>query len=410
LSLLRRHAPALLVLAGLAAVAALVALDEAAYLRLRQALGLKPFVPFLDLHAVMSAIECHHRGIDVYATNPCDALGRPHIYSPLWLRLPALFGEPALLRPLGLALALAFTLTLLWLPRAPRGRGELAMLLAVASPVTLFALERANVDLLIFALVVPGAMLLARGPGARLAGHALFLLAGALKFYPLVLLATLVRERPGHAFLLLLVAATTLRAFTMATDGEVQRAIENIQVLALFWGSFAAHNLPRGLLQLTGSPLAAFLALAAGLLVGALAAWRSWRAPGLAALPAEQRMLLLVSGLLVSGCFLAGENIDYRAILVLPALPALLAVPATRHAGWLAAALMWEPLARRIVVRLAPAEADQPSLAFLALWAVHNLAWWWLAAVLLTAVALLLRDALGLALLRPWATGRRDRR
>jgi hypothetical protein len=112
----------------------------------------------------------------------------------------------------------------------------------------------------------------------------------------------------------------------------------------------------------------------------------------------------------VSGCFLAGENIDYRAILVLPALPALLAVPATRHAGWLAAALMWEPLARRIVARLAPAEADQPSLAFLVLWGVHNLAWWWLAAVLLTAVALLLRDAPGLALLRPWATGRRDRR
>ena len=91
MTLLRRHAPALLVLAGLAAVAALVALDEAAYLRLRLALGPKPFAPFLDLHAVMSAIECHHRGIDVYATNPCDTLGRPHIYSPLWLRLPVQF-------------------------------------------------------------------------------------------------------------------------------------------------------------------------------------------------------------------------------------------------------------------------------------------------------------------------------
>jgi hypothetical protein len=27
----------------------------------------------------------YRRGLDIYITNPCNALGRPHVYSPLWV-------------------------------------------------------------------------------------------------------------------------------------------------------------------------------------------------------------------------------------------------------------------------------------------------------------------------------------
>jgi hypothetical protein len=154
----------------------------------------------------------------------------------------------------------------------------------------------------------------------------------------------------------------------------------------------------------------AALALAAGMGVAALAIRRVAGVQGLATMDPVTRSLLLVCGTLVVGCFLAGENIEYRAIFLLPTLPALLALPATRHAGWLAAALMWEPLARRIAAHLSPASGDVPSGAGMLLWAVHNLAWWWMAGVLLALVLTLLRNAPGLALLRPWATGRPGRR
>lgn len=410
---LRAAAPALVVATCLALLSLLFAWDGDLYFRLRVAAGMKAYDPFLDLHAVMAAIECWHRGVDVYAANPCDTYGRLHIYSPLWLRLPALFGDPALRHPLGLVLAFGFAASLLWLPPAPRG-GLAALILTAAAPVTAFALERANVDLLVFILVVPGAVLLARGQVARIVGFALFLLAGLLKFYPLVLLLLLLRERPHVMFALLLVAGAILRATLGAFADETRHAIALIPIQAVFWGSFAAHNLPRGLMMLTGSPIAAALALAAGFATAAVAIRRVLICPemaaGLRGLPPVVRSLLLVAGTLVGGCFLAGENIEYRAILLLPALPALLALPATRHAGWLAAALMWDPLARRFVAQLAPADDGQPSLPGLALWAVHNLAWWWMAAVLLVLVALLLRDAPGLALLRPWATARRGTR
>src|SRR5271169_4466887 len=46
--------------------------------------GFEPFrFPFLDIHAVLAAVQCQRAGIDVYLYNPCDALGRLHVYSPL---------------------------------------------------------------------------------------------------------------------------------------------------------------------------------------------------------------------------------------------------------------------------------------------------------------------------------------
>lgn len=342
--------------------------------------------------------------MDVYAVNPCDLLGRPHNYSPLLLRLPPPFGEAAMLRPLGLAMALGFAASLLWLPAAPRG-GFFVMLLAILSPVTAFALERANVDLLIFLLVVPGAVLLAQGQAARIGGFALFLLAGLVKFYPLMLLLLLLRERPGILFALLLVASAILHATLGPVGGEVRRALGNIPVQAVFWDSFGAANLPRGAHLLTGSPVAAALALAAGLAAAGLAARRMLRDRGLAhdlsLLREDARCLLLVSAILVAGCFLAVENIEYRAILLLPALPALLAADATRPTGWLAAALMWEPVARRLVERLGPGHEGPLSAPGLVLWVLHNLAWWWLAGVLIALVFSQLRVARGLALFRP---------
>src|SRR5271156_3182062 len=56
------------------------------YFGARRVLGVEPFsFPFLDTHAVLAAAECARQGIEVYLSNPCDALGRPHSYSPLWL-------------------------------------------------------------------------------------------------------------------------------------------------------------------------------------------------------------------------------------------------------------------------------------------------------------------------------------
>ena len=47
------------------------------YAALLTGLGAMPYqFPFLDTHAVLSAVQCDRLGVDVYASNPCDVLGR----------------------------------------------------------------------------------------------------------------------------------------------------------------------------------------------------------------------------------------------------------------------------------------------------------------------------------------------
>src|SRR5579859_1000942 len=129
--------------------------DRGSYVWLLSGLGAAPFsFPFLDMHAVMSAVQCHRLGIDVFATNPCDVFGRIHVYSPLWLSLSVLPMTVAWTPVAGLVLVVAFLLSLLLLP-AGRGWRQVGIItLATISGSVAFALERANTDLVVFVLAV----------------------------------------------------------------------------------------------------------------------------------------------------------------------------------------------------------------------------------------------------------------
>ena len=48
----------------------------------------RPSVPFFDLYGTLSWRDCYLQGHNVMAANPCDPLGRPANYSPLWYLLP----------------------------------------------------------------------------------------------------------------------------------------------------------------------------------------------------------------------------------------------------------------------------------------------------------------------------------
>ena len=64
--------------------------------------------PFLDIQVVLAAAECWRHGFDVYLLNPCDALGRPLAYSPLWLRIIPDFLNTSATAVVGAGLGLMF--------------------------------------------------------------------------------------------------------------------------------------------------------------------------------------------------------------------------------------------------------------------------------------------------------------
>jgi hypothetical protein len=217
-------------------------------------LGVEPFgFPFLDTHAVLAAAGCGRQGIQVYLSNPCDALGRPHAYSPLWLAIvPGSLGTSAT-GWVGASLDLLFLLSLAVVLR-PRTASELLILgAAVVSPMTVYALERANNDLVIFLLVICGAVLFTLPRPYRLFSYGLFVAAGLLKYYPLALLVFAAREGRRHGLVIAIAAIFALVFFAVAFYPELSLAAASIPAGAsYFTDAFSARNLPFGFAEALG--------------------------------------------------------------------------------------------------------------------------------------------------------------
>src|ERR1700739_4456307 len=103
-------------LALLAIFAELYTVYPNVYYRVLNSIGVPAFTyPFIDWEFISAGIKCWREGINVYIANPCDVFNRPHVYSPLFLRLIFIPTERAWTMPIGLGLVLAFLTSLFWL-------------------------------------------------------------------------------------------------------------------------------------------------------------------------------------------------------------------------------------------------------------------------------------------------------
>lgn len=382
-----------------------------AYLGIQRALGTSPYtLPFLDTHALLSAAECQRQGIDVYTQNPCDALGRVHAYSPLWLSLIPGFLGTGDTAGVGLGLDLIFILSLGIVFR-PRSRGEVAVFaLAVFSPITLFAVERANCDLMIFLLLVGAAMLWTGSERARLVSYAVCLLAGALKYFPMVALALVLRERWRRGFTVAAAVALAIVLLIAGYHGELHAALANIPAGHDYFSDvFSARNLPLGLLSLTGlseAPAGGIIAAALFFVAGVAALSRAWRTVRLLE-PVRldwtewEMRILAIGSLLLPACFLTAQNVAYRGVYLLLVVPGLVrlrqAAGDRALRGWLGGmiavciAMLWEcaiALNIGLLLQLSPQLTGSGlyPLLQLAYWLGRELLWWWLVADLVGIV------------------------
>jgi hypothetical protein len=362
--------------------------------------------PFGDLRAILQAAACWRQGVDVYVPDACMD-GGLYNYSPLFLRLGDLKLGLAASGAGGVLTALAFILAITALP-APRDGAEFWLrAAAAASGATLFAVERANIDVLIFVAALFGAWLCTRHAVARIAGYAVFLFLAAIKFYPLTLMVLLAQERFWRAAALGLASLLLVWLFLHAFGHDTAHAMRIIPREYPFGGSFGSINLPYGLsvffdppvpptvdavvnYQLNATVKRLFMIAQLAALIPAGFAARYYVRP-LAALPAWPLVLAVTGAVLIAGCFFAAQNIDYRGIFLLFLMPgfcemARLAPPRSRFrvVTILIPALLWEAFFRFCVTRiselLAPARAAVPELLF---WICREVLWWWLAVQLL---------------------------
>jgi hypothetical protein len=358
------------------------------YRAILESWGLGPYdFPFVDIHGVLSSLECWRMGVDVYVSNPCDVLGRVFFYSPPLLWASAFNLGTSDTQIAGLILDGMFLLSLAALPAA-RGRfGLMLMLLGTLSTMTLFAVERANIDVLIFALAALVGMFLPLVSATRFLAYPLIGMAALLKFYPAVLLALGLRERPRIFAGIAAVSVAVLALFVAAYHDQLHGVAANVPGGKYFTDMFGAPNLPYGLAvlfpalfrSLRPEALRIAFSLVAALAAAALAAW-----PGLRAacrhLPKSEAAFLEIGAWLVVGCFIAGQSIGYRGIFLLFVLPGLWRLATGGSGGvlpWLFRAalglilfLMWGEFIRRLVYDLVPGQGQ-----FL-FWLGRELAWW----------------------------------
>jgi hypothetical protein len=401
-----RMLPCLALLAGLLLFAALwIGGAHDLYFALFRLLGVPawPF-PFLDTHGELAVIDCHRRGIDVYLTNPCDALGRVHVYTPLWFRFGVLPIDTGWTPQVGFGLALAFAASLLLLPPGRDKRAAGVICAAVLSPAVGFAVERGNADLLMFILAALAAAIALRRLPTRLLAFPIVLLATGLKVYPATLLVLVLRERLA---LCLATATLSLAALLAYAVGNATALREMLAVLPAgkpFIYTFGARNLSGGLGVLFGWPPMLLAGVQAALLIAAIivAARRvAVLRPAAGALTPAETVGLMVGAVLILGCFVMGLSGEYRAVHLLFVLPPLLALAGlpgragriARFTLWVILLQLWGDLATApLFDRVGTNRGGAATAVMTLLWLVRELAWWWIATILLALLLALVPD------------------
>ncbi len=414
---LRRLTPFAAAALFFAAMATLYALGlRAPYMAVIRRWGINPWpFPFLDTDTILSAVRCRQAGIDVYAANPCDVLGRVYDYSPLWLGIAHVPGLGRHLVALGLLVDLGFLFALTLLPPARRWRDVAIVAAGAVSSASLYAAERGNNDLVIFALAALAAALSCRSRRVRLAGYAAALLAGLLKYYPMTLMALAAREAPRRLLRVACAAVAAVALFVAIDGGELARALALIPDGAFISDMFGSSTLSGGLVHLFGLPddplrplLHGAMVLAALALIVRIGS-RAGIGEDVAVLTPRERAFLLAGAMLTLGCFFTAQNIGYRAVhllLVLPGLTALRGIAAgrRRHGDTIVAVLAllwaesWRAAMRRATISL---PLDTAAAWKLAAWLLRECLWWWtIVALGSLAVAILLHSESGVAAMR----------
>lgn len=322
------------VAAVLAACVALLALAKGPRVQAWRLLGVPAMEPaFSDTHVLTAALDARRAGVDPLFT----ALpgGVQYNYPRGWLLLRFLGLGDAQRTGLACALALLFWAAALLVLGKGSAREGLWHTAALSSPVALVAVERGNLDLLIFALVA-AAVLLPGWPRRAL------LMAGALlKLYP-AFAFSLDRRR-------LWLAAAFLAWVALSWSDLLQ--IAHVTGSSPHF-SYGRRVLFDALSEQLHRPLPAEALSWVLAALGAAAAALWSRRLQFTATPA-----FLAGASIFTGSFLLGSNWNYRLIFLLFTLPQLLGgrrelVALVLLVLWLPGLPVWFPGAGRVTVPL----------------------------------------------------------
>lgn len=296
-------------------------------------------IRFTDLRDVLVAMECTQRGFDFLAVDPCmpTAVMSPN-YPRLWMALSPLGLGGRDTEWLGITLSILFFLGVLWLAGKLNFGGAVVYSLAVASPSVMLAIERNNVDVILFILLCVALGLLRYLPHriGRAISYGIVFLTALLKLFPIFASAVLLRERKKIALGGLIGMAAAFAVYAVSIFGDLQKidarvlrfqglAYGRIIVPELLTTSDLFHRLFGFTLSLSQATWLSIIGMVGLMLIAYIVATRThsrFTEGDAANFPLDS---FRVGAAIYIGTFALGNNTDYRLIFTLFVLPQLVA-------------------------------------------------------------------------------------
>lgn len=289
---------------------------------------------FADMRTVTHSLECVRQGVNPYIVTTCDPWDRVFNYPRAWLWLAPLGigADQTNLAGWAQAALVYFCFALLFRPQTLT-TGVLT-LLAILAPVILLGIERGNIDLFLFSLLVLGFAVTARAPGIiRNIGRGILIAAlTVLKIFPIAAVIALVHKRGGILPAVAFAVASGILFYLSLASGDLAMIGRNTpQGTDLSFGStpllFALLQPESLQITLQIRMLAGGIAISIGIICTALIALRGPKAvPSLPRLEAGNLRddVALACLCIFVFSFLLGSNWDYRLVFLSAVLPPLI--------------------------------------------------------------------------------------
>ena len=285
-------------------------------------LGVPPFTPgFLDLRSLTSGWDCAREGLGEWPDNPCDPLGRPENYPRIWIAASVLgLGQDDTYLIGSVLVVTFFAASIVVLPRqAPVGHAVVYGF-ALSSPAVMLGVERGNVDLALFGLVVAAGLVMRHTPYGAPAASALVLVAAILKLFPIaavIMLAGL----PRRAAVINVASVTGIfTAYAAATFDDIQTINEVLPQTDDF--TYGLHIFGAWLGRLAGDGRVWDVFIIALTLGAAIATRRRLRERLQVGATQELDHFRAGAGIYIA-TFALGRSSDYRLVFVLLTIPLL---------------------------------------------------------------------------------------
>jgi hypothetical protein len=286
---------------------------------------------FFDTRNLTAALECRRLGFDPLVESPCDPWGRPLNYPRVWLALRWLGLDQSHTVALAVLFIILFLGSILLLTgRISLGRG-IVVAAAVCSPSVMFAVERANMDIVVFTLMVLAVLTWrARARWGDVASPSIVLLAATAKIYPVFALPAYVFMRRRRAAVAAALCVVVFALYALLTVGDI------LAVAAIApqgdHHAFGARILPAAIYhwfvpdRWQGGAITKQLLVIVPLLAVAPLVW----IPSRRRLPdpdegaaTPTRLAFYAGSMIFIGTFAIGNNFDYRLVFLLLTLPQL---------------------------------------------------------------------------------------